>query len=161
MNAPVGQPLAAVNQYYHRIDPRYTGEIEAAIRQTAGQVPVPDRDTYLFRSLTVALIYVQFETLWWNIFASQIKALQHLNNGQLKRETIFPYYAEAAAANPSFYAEYSFDKWLGFMRSHVVIREDGDLIGITVKGKDFLKFSLTIANQWPPRAYDTDHQKPT
>src|SRR5260370_14671964 len=84
--------------------------------------PVAEREIYLFCSLTLAVIYVQFEVLWWNIFASQIKALHRFNNGQLRREGIFAYYAEAAAANPSTYAGYSFDQGLGVMWDEGIIR---------------------------------------
>jgi hypothetical protein len=144
--ALVGAPTTAavqVEKYFNRIDPTFSGEVEAAVRQAA--VQAPDRETYLIRGLTVALIYVQFESAWFNIFASQIKALQHLNNEQLKREGIFPFYSEAANANAATYATYSFDQWLGFLRSNTLIREDGDLIGITVKGRDFLKFLIDEA----------------
>ena len=142
----IGVPIAGaaqVERYYNRIDHGFAGEVENAIRVTAA--PVPDKETYFVHALTVAVIYVQFEILWYNIFGSQIRALQQLNTGQLKREGIFPYYAEAATATPHTYANYSFDQWLGFMRSHTIIREDGDLVGITVKGRDFLKFLIDEA----------------
>ncbi len=141
----VVNPAALVDKYYHRINPTFTAEVEAALRQSAAQVPASERETHLFHALTVSFIYTQFEILWFNIYASQIKALQRLNEGRLKREGIFPYYTEAATANAATYADYSFDQWLGFMRSHSVIREDWDLISITVRGQDFLKFLIDEA----------------
>ena len=142
---PIAQAAAEVEMYYHRIDPRFTGEVEGALRQTAAKLPAPEKETYLFHALTVAVIYVQLELVWHNIFGSQIKALQRLNHDHLKREVIFPYYAAAANANAKTYADYSFDRWLGFMRSHTLIREDGGLISITIKGRDFLKYLIDDA----------------
>lgn len=140
--APIAQPVAVIDEHYHRINPLFAGEVETSIRQTATQVPPAERETYFCRALTVTFIYAQFELVWYNIFGSQIKALQRLNLGQLRREDIFPYYAEVATANAKTYADYSFDKWLGFMRTQTLIRQDDDLIGITIKGKDFLKFLI-------------------
>ncbi len=134
------QQLAAIMQYYNRIDHRYTGEVEASIRQAASLVPQAERETYLYRGLTVAFIYFQLEVTWWNIFGSQIKALQELNNGQKTREQLFPLYVEAAQAWPNQYDSYSFDKWLGYLRSQILLRDDNDLLGITIKGKDFLRY---------------------
>jgi hypothetical protein len=131
-----------VTQFYNRLDHRYTAEVEASVRQTASQVPTADKDTYYARALTVASIYFQFEILWSSIYASQIKALQALNNRQLKRENLSHFYEEVAKASPSSYANYSFDEWLGFMQTQTLIRYDGDLIGITIKGKDFLRFLI-------------------
>jgi hypothetical protein len=54
-----------------------------------------------------------------------------------------PYYDEAARDYPQIYANYSFDQWLGFVQEQqLVIRHPSDMLEITHKGKDFLKYSI-------------------
>lgn len=84
--------IATIDGYFNRIDRRFTDEIYGSIRQQANQVtPGPERDNYFVRALTVALIYSQLENVWYNIFGSQIRALQRLNTGALRREDLFPF----------------------------------------------------------------------
>jgi hypothetical protein len=144
LTAPVAPlPSAAINDLYGRIDPQLTNETEANLRKQANEVPAGiERETFLVRSLTLSVVYIQFETTWYNIFASQIEALQHLNTTRLKREDLFPYYTAAATADPHIYATYSFDQWLGYLRTQVLIREDGDVISITIRGREFLKYLI-------------------
>lgn len=75
------------------------------------------------------------------IFGSQISALDFLNTqDKIPRESLRPFYAAAAAQHPDFYQNYSYDQWIGFLESHVLVRHEADLIYITVRGRDFLQF---------------------
>jgi hypothetical protein len=55
---------------------------------------------------------------------------------------VFPFYTSAAQTFPALYANYSFDQWFGYLRSQGLIREDGDAVSITIRGRDFLKFLI-------------------
>lgn len=37
-----------------------------------------------------------------------------------------------------FYQSYSYDQWLGFLEAQFLVRNDAGLIGITVRGQEFL-----------------------
>ena len=142
---PQNSPIAAVDKFYNRFDPTFSAEVEQALRQTAATVPAHERERYLYRGLTVAYVYSQFERLWYLIYGSQIKLLQQLNHADLKRQDAFFFYTDAAVAYPNEYVAYSFDQWIGFLRANNVIREDGDLVRITVRGRDFLKYMIDEA----------------
>jgi hypothetical protein len=50
------------------------------------------------------------------------------------------YYDPAAKQFSASYANYTFDQWLGYLSKRVLILDlPGDTIGITQRGKDFLK----------------------
>ena len=75
------------------------------------------------------------------IFGSQIAALEFLNSQQhVPRESLRPFYAAAVNQYPDDYQTYSYDQWLGFLESQVLIRNDAGLIGITVRGQELLQF---------------------
>jgi hypothetical protein len=146
--------LAQVDHVFNSIDHRITGDVEANIRMQIQKLPVGEqRETFLVRGATALIVCVQFEEIWHNIFGSQIKVLQQLNGEALKRATIFGYYADAALDGPQMYSGYSFDKWLGFMRSELLLKEDGELIRITVKGRAFLKFLVEEGRTAAQRAF--------
>ena len=112
-------------------------EFEAAIRKyvekyRSGQ----ERDSFFVRSLATVVIVAFFESTWYGIFGSQILALEHLNKTMSKMEDLYPYYQEQLDKRP----QYSFESWFGFMKSNLLLRQEGYNIGITVRGKEFLKY---------------------
>jgi hypothetical protein len=86
------------------------------------------------------IAYFHDET-WWGIFKSQILALDAMNTRPLRREVVkSDYYDPAAKQFSASYANYTFDQWLGYLSKRVLILDlPGDTIGITQRGKDFLK----------------------
>ncbi len=81
---------------------------------------------------------------WLTIYRSQIEALEELNTagatvvGSLRR-----FYDSAAKAAPDFYRTTSFESWVHYMNAYALIRQDGNIVQITVRGKDFLKYLVT------------------
>lgn len=129
-----------LDDLYRGVDSRLTDETEEGLRKTLSQFPPGnDRENFLLRIVIIGWILYDFEIIWYNIFASQIEALQELNTGALKRENLFKHYIQAATTYLHWYSAYSFEQWIGYMRTQVLIREDGDQINITVKGRSFLK----------------------
>jgi len=136
----------AIDDLYRSTDVILTKEAEELVRKLANEfLSGNERENFLVRFLTIGSIVFQFEITWYNIFASQIEALQQLNSGPLKREDLFQYYTHAAATYPHVYATYSFDQWIGYMRGQILLREDGDQINITVRGRAFLKYLIDNA----------------
>ena len=67
--------------------------------------------------------------------------LQELNSvGTFHKDHVKSFYDLAAILSSEFYANYSFDQWLHFMVSQVLVRVDGEYVSITVGGREFLKF---------------------
>lgn len=75
-----------------------------------------------------------------NIFRSQLKLLHKLNEASLTIDEVRSYYDEAVVSFPDYYAAYTFASWFGFIKKAILIREDGRIISITVRGKEFLKY---------------------
>jgi hypothetical protein len=101
-----------------------------------------ERERVLTRLLAGAYIHSRFERTYHLIFGSQLSVLQELNAmGTAHRNNGREVYAVATVLSPDFYANYSFDQWLNFMVSQVLVRvDDGDAVSITVAGREFLKF---------------------
>lgn len=75
------------------------------------------------------------------IFGSQISALRFLSQrGLIPRNALRPFYEAAATRHQAFYQAYSYDQWLGFMQIHTLVLFEGDSVGITVRGQEFLLF---------------------
>jgi len=52
----------------------------------------------------------------------------------------------AKSANPILYSNYTFDQWLNFMLSQLlIVFVDGNAVGITVRGREFLKYVVQEA----------------
>jgi len=106
--------------------------------------PQADRESFLIKFIAQGIISYTYDSLWWVIYGSQLRALLELNQrGFMRQEEIKPYYDKAAEHFSAVYATYTFDQWLEFMRiQQVLIDHPGEVVEITVKGRDFLKFII-------------------
>ena len=130
----------ALDDLYRTVDSRMTDETEGIVRKAVSEfLLASERETFLVRIVTIGWIIWDFEVLWYNIYRSQIELLQRLNAGPLTRKDALPYYSVASLTYPHYYISYSFEQWLGYVRGNLLIREDGDKLSITIKGRAFLK----------------------
>jgi len=131
-------------QLLARFDNALLVEQENAIRQDLNSNRVDnsaERERVLVRHLAATMIYSRFERTYQFIFGSQISMLQELNSGgTLHRDGLKTNYDVATMFSPDFYSSYSFEQWLQFMISQVLVRVDGEFVSITVGGRAFLKF---------------------
>jgi len=140
---------AGFKMFDHRITDESRHEITKALINLQGQ----ERETVLIESVVSLTWGLTFYYIWTSIYGSQVRALNELNRHQLTRETLHPFYAEAALAYPHIYANYGFEKWIGFLRSYVLIIDIDDRIGMTIKGQAFLKFLLDCSLSDKDRLY--------
>ncbi len=63
------------------------------------------------------------------------------------------FYNAAAAENPDVYQAYPFESWLGYMTGWAIIRQDGNVVQLTVRGKDFLKYLVLAGRSEKQRRY--------
>ena len=131
--------VQTITDAYNALDLQMTRETEAGLRNTLQTVAGQDREVVLIRALVATLVLYQMEEIWNTIYGSQISALHVLNTQTMKRVDLQPFYNFATVAWPAGYQLYSFDQWIGYMRDQLLLFENGDSVGITVRGRAFLK----------------------
>lgn len=100
------------------------------------------KEKILLRILAAQSIVQQFETTYRTIFGSQISALQITNatpDGVHLHvfETLFN---QAEARDKTLYANFSFESWLGYVESQLLVTRKDDKFYITLVGREFLKY---------------------
>ena len=94
----------------------------------------------LIRYLAGLSIAYNFSEIYRIIFGSQLNLLDYLNTRSSQPiEALKAFYNSVASVYP-LYKEYSFEQWLGYLKSQLLIRDDSGSISITVKGREFLGF---------------------
>jgi hypothetical protein len=104
-----------------------------------------EREIILIRSVASLVLIYSLEKTYNSIYGSQILALHFMNDKQassLVTETINQFYEDAKIKYPSYYANYSFENWLHYMVVTNLIQRNGNDIGITIRGREFLKYLL-------------------
>lgn len=139
--APNASQYLNVEDFYRTYDNAFLRETEAVIQTESNKyAPGVDRERYLVRLSSTILGLTIFEYAWWQIGASQLKALDALNVRSRTFDELRPLYNEGAASRPDFYKDYSFEQWLAFLRTLVFIAEAGKNVRITPRAKEFLKY---------------------
>jgi hypothetical protein len=104
-----------------------------------------DKEGFYAKFIGVGLIAYIYDMIWFCIFRSQLLALLELNrkNGMLPMAEIKAFYDAAAASRPDVYGKYTFDQWLFYMKSQLlIIVHPSNMVEITMRSKDFLKYLL-------------------
>ena len=87
------------------------------------------------------LVGGMFERTYGLIFGSQISFLQQMNGGPLTIEHAREFYDRAKAAFVEVYKNYSFEQWLNFMESFILLSKTADgRLAITARGRGFLSY---------------------
>ncbi len=60
-----------------------------------------------------------------------------------------PLYEDAKTNYPSWYQDYSFEQWLGFLRSFNLVTQKDSRYFITVAGREFLKYLIAVGKAAP------------
>ncbi len=136
-------PIDVDAYFLHTYCGQLQAETEKNVQIMINSRPADERIGLAVRFISTMLAKVIYDELWINIFHSQILVLQEINVRILRIEQVRVYYDAAEAAYPNEYGQYSFVRWVAFLRDQLlVIDHPADTIGITVKGKDFLKYML-------------------
>lgn len=134
-------PRAEAESLMRELDSALTRELEDNIKdelnkkKLLGVEGIPVLMRYL-AAMSIAYVFSEVYRLIWG---SQLNLLDYLNshNGQ-PAESLRSFYNLGIALYPDYYKQYSFEQWLGFLKDQLLIREDGGLISITVRGREFL-----------------------
>lgn len=102
-----------------------------------------EREKFLLRNFAALAITWSFDRIYYLIYGSQIAALHYLNdnrNSPLTTEHIHPFFDDAVNKFPNVYSSYGFEGWLGFLVTSNLVQRNGNDVGITIQGKEFLKY---------------------
>lgn len=132
-------PAKTADDLIRGIDSQLVREIEDAVKPQLDGMSDPEKIKALSRLFAASLWGYMATNTYRLIFGSQISAIEFLNANQaIPRDSLRTFYAAAVTQYPDFYQSYSYDQWLGFLESQMLIRHDVGLIGITVRGQEFL-----------------------
>jgi hypothetical protein len=118
-----------------------TQEFENNIRTIAHNYQPNDLEGFYTRFIGVGLARCTHDLTWAIIFKSQLLMLTELNRSNFPVSNAKVYYDKAAVDYPNLYPKYSFEQWLNYLMSEqLLIRHPSDMLEITHKGRDFLKY---------------------
>lgn len=145
---PSEPTISRVEEFLKIYDNQLLLETEKLIRTSLEDLKPKspeERERFLVRNLAAVSITDSLLRTYFAIYGSQIVALHYLNdnrNAILTIDHIRPFYDDAKNKYPAYYQNYNFDGWLGFLVSSTLVQRNGKDVGITVRGKEFLKFLL-------------------
>lgn len=134
-----------VDEFYNSYSSRMLNDTEELVRKESSQYPAgTDRERYLTRAAAMLVTILIFEKVWLTIYGSQLRLLNDLNSTGIKTyDQIRAYYEQVALANPENYKAISFEAWISYLKSWVLIRDmDAHHVEITIRGQDFLRYLL-------------------
>lgn len=101
-----------------------------------------DRERYLIRHLASAWVTQFLEYVYNTIFGSQIQALQILNQNPtgLPVQLVKMWYDVGKAGLPEVYENWSFENWLNYLETSMLISVSGESVQITAFGNEFLRY---------------------
>jgi len=141
--SPIQSPINTEQFFRFAYQGQLQTETEGNVRLMVQSRPPNERDEFIVRFIATGIVNAFYEHLWFTIFRSEILALNELNNALVRLEQIRKYYDDAVRKYPEFYANFSFEQWLGYLRSQALLLEHpGQVLEITVRGKDFLKYMV-------------------
>jgi hypothetical protein len=118
-------------------------ETQKNMRILARQKGPEGAEAFYLEFIGVGFMAALFDSIWYPMFRSQLLALLEINRnaGILPMEKLRSFYDAASQEYPQEYASDSFERWLSYLTNNLlVLRHPSDMVEITVRGKEFLKF---------------------
>ncbi len=133
-------PTKTADDLIKGIDSKLVRELENEFKQQLDGMSDSEKIKALSRLFAASLWGYMAMHTYRLIFGSQIAALEFLNaQNRIPRDALRPFYSAAVIQYPDFYQNYSYDQWLGFLKSQVLVGNEAGLIGITIRGQEFLQ----------------------
>ena len=102
-----------------------------------------DKETALLQALAASNLQGHFERTYNVIWGSQIAVLQQLNTlNDVEEVALKSIYENARALYPALYSGDSFERWLAFLESQVLIERKDGRVSITQEGVEFMKYII-------------------
>ena len=149
-NQPTANESDAFTKFRESLQNPLLLEVERGVEKEIRDQELTDPSDirkFLTTRLAGALIQAHFELIQSSIFASQFEALTRLNELQgatmdklhLKQR----FYDNAAAKLPKEYEiPTTFELWFEYLRRQVLIAVEGERVGISSRGREFLKWRV-------------------
>jgi len=113
-----------------------TAEVEKNIRVLAEKISPNDKEKFYLRFIGVGVASYMHDMTWWTILKTQLLFLIDLNT-----KGVVPIAESKKFYDQGNYPNYPFEAWLRWMeRELLIIRHPTDMLEITHKSKDFLKY---------------------
>lgn len=133
-----------VEELTRGLDNDLVREFEDDIQKGLTALSDKDQIKVLRRHYAATRIAYYFQEVYSIIWGSQLSALEFLNSNTAPRESLRPFYVAGASQYPSIYTNDSFDRWLGFLESQLLIKNGGGQMGITIRGREFLTYLTNV-----------------
>ena len=155
VDTPVELNVSAVTEFYRVSKGPFLDELEAHFQRLAVyHKDQKEREQFLVRALAAGGVSYLHDTTWYTIFRSQLEALNELNSrSAMLLEELKRFYDAAAAEHAKYYKDYTFDNWVSYMNAQALVRQDGPIVQITVRGKDFLKYLIQTGRSPDKKSY--------
>lgn len=103
--------------------------------------PTQDHQALLVNAVAVLQLEKHFALVYANIFGSQIRALQSLNErgGIVGIDEGIAFFGEVKNRFPEL-QDWTFDRYVAFLRSNLLISVDDTTVSLTDVGRDFIQF---------------------
>ena len=132
-----------------------TAEIEKNIKIIAQQNSPSDKEAFYARFIGVGAVAYQHDVTWLTVYGSQMAAMAEMNSrGLIPVADVKKHYDKVAADHPNYYARYSFEQWMDYMQSRMLIaRYPSGMVELSFNGKDFLRYLAHTGMSASGKAY--------
>lgn len=105
----------------------------------------------LLRSLAGTQILLYFERVQGLVLASHLSAAAYLNSqtDSVPGAELRPFYDDARERYPTLYQNYTFEQWVAFLKSWMLVDETAAGFVITMGGREFLKWRVEVGRAGP------------
>jgi hypothetical protein len=117
-------------------------DLEAKLRDGLGDYIAEKHVDLLLRDLAQARIERAFESVYAEIFDSQVKGLFELRNsgGSIDRADAAQYFERVKLKFPDAFGSNNFDRWFAYVERNLLARATEGKIVLTPVGRHFLEF---------------------
>src|ERR1035437_1138211 len=126
-----------------------TAEIENNVKIIAQQYSPNDKEAFYARFIGVGAVAYQHDVTWFTIYGSQLLSMEEMNSrGLVPVADLKKHYDKAVADYPKTYGNYSFDQWLTYMKSRMLIANyPSQMVELSFNGRDFLKYLAHVGTK--------------
>jgi hypothetical protein len=99
-----------------------------------------EREEFLLKLVARISSGYFYDSVWVYIYKAQLQLLHRLNRKPLSLDEVKSIYQSDAQQHPFKYPNYPFSAWFDWLLSQGLIFQQGTVVAISERGKDFLKF---------------------
>lgn len=146
---------AEIEGFWKSYDNDLLVEVETRLRRMIAACGTDaERERMLIRYTATREVVICLERIWNTIYESQITVLERLNPTPIREENIKQIYLITSQAYVDVYMNFSYEQWFSFLTSEgLVTAQPGQVYGITVLGREFLKYIIATGKSRTQKRY--------